>query len=194
MSDERRSLLVPIGLLIVTCGMLGVLAYGVLSGDALETMDKVATSVDRTATEAALPAKFRSPSSPPQQQAALPPQPPPEPVAVAPIPRPVPAEPGAVAPVPRRPVPAEPAAVAPPRESSEPSDSVVTLPQEWRVPRNERRAVQGALARLGFDPGTVDGSIGRLTRNAIRAYERSQGLPETGQLTPDLASRLVQQP
>ncbi len=70
------------------------------------------------------------------------------------------------------------------------ADSEATLPQEWRVPRADRRAVQSALAQLGFDPGTIDGSIGRLTRNAIRAYERSQGLPETGELTPELAARL----
>ncbi len=42
------------------------------------------------------------------------------------------------------------------------------------------REVQQLLAKLGFDPGPADGIVGARTRWAVRAYERSRGLPETG--------------
>ena len=50
--------------------------------------------------------------------------------------------------------------------------------------------VQSRLAARGYDPGPVDGVVGERTRAAIRAYQRDQGLPMDGQLTPELIARL----
>ena len=41
--------------------------------------------------------------------------------------------------------------------------------------------VQRALLDRGFDPGEVDGAMGSRTRRALDAFQRSIGLPETGQ-------------
>ena len=54
-------------------------------------------------------------------------------------------------------------------------------------PNAERiRAVQRALARLGYDPGPFDGTIGPRTRAAIRAFQAASGLAADGKLTPEL--------
>ena len=39
------------------------------------------------------------------------------------------------------------------------------------------RSIQRALQQRGFDPGTVDGVLGRKTMDAINAYQRASGLP-----------------
>ncbi len=44
-------------------------------------------------------------------------------------------------------------------------------------------AAQARLAALGFDPGPVDGLPGRRTADAVRAYQRHAGEPETGVVT-----------
>ncbi|MBT5433947.1 MAG: peptidoglycan-binding domain-containing protein [Alphaproteobacteria bacterium] len=55
--------------------------------------------------------------------------------------------------------------------------------------RSYARAVQQGLAKLGFDPGPVDGAVGPMTREAIRAYQTSQGVAVTGEISkPLLAS------
>ncbi len=51
------------------------------------------------------------------------------------------------------------------------------------VDRSSTRAVQVALDKLDFDPGTIDGIIGRNTRAAIRAFQESLGAAQTGTLT-----------
>ena len=42
--------------------------------------------------------------------------------------------------------------------------------------------VQAALARKGYYRGAIDGSPGPATRNALRQYQRSQGLDVTGRI------------
>lgn len=42
------------------------------------------------------------------------------------------------------------------------------------------RKVQKALKNAGLDPGPIDGKMGRLTTEAIRAFQRDNNLPETG--------------
>jgi hypothetical protein len=59
-----------------------------------------------------------------------------------------------------------------------------------RAGNEQVRAAQGQLARLGFNPGPVDGVIGPRTTEAIRAFQRSQHLPESGRLTEDTLQRL----
>ena len=41
-------------------------------------------------------------------------------------------------------------------------------------------AIQRALIEEGFDPGEVDGAMGWRTRGALRAFQRSVGLPDSG--------------
>ena len=43
-------------------------------------------------------------------------------------------------------------------------------------------AVQEALAERGFEPGRIDGAMGSRTRKALREFQRSVGLPATGEI------------
>ena len=56
--------------------------------------------------------------------------------------------------------------------------------------RGEMLALQTALNRRGFDSGTPDGQMGPATRQALRAFQRSVGLPADGYPTADLLERL----
>ena len=49
---------------------------------------------------------------------------------------------------------------------------------------------QTLLNRLGFDVGEINGSMGNQTRNSIRLFELQSGMRITGEVTPDLLSRL----
>ncbi len=40
--------------------------------------------------------------------------------------------------------------------------------------------VQRALMRAGFDPGPIDGRLGKKTRSAIKAFQRQHGLTADG--------------
>jgi hypothetical protein len=55
---------------------------------------------------------------------------------------------------------------------------------DWRIGQ-----VQERLKAAGFDPGPPDGWLGARTKEAIRRYQASQGLPVTGEL--DEATRQV---
>jgi Putative peptidoglycan binding domain len=55
---------------------------------------------------------------------------------------------------------------------------------DWRVGQAQER-----LKAAGFDPGFIDGVVGPRTRDALRRYQASQGLPVTGLL--DEATRQV---
>ncbi|WP_299703639.1 peptidoglycan-binding domain-containing protein [uncultured Tateyamaria sp.] len=48
----------------------------------------------------------------------------------------------------------------------------------------EGREIQASLNYFGFNAGTVDGQLGRRSRNAVSAYQAYLGYPATGQLTP----------
>lgn len=58
--------------------------------------------------------------------------------------------------------------------------------------RSQLLALQTALTERGFDSGTPDGLMGPATRDAIRRYQRSVGLPADGYPDPDLLQRLTQ--
>lgn len=49
-----------------------------------------------------------------------------------------------------------------------------------RTHRELTRDVQHLLNVLGFDAGAIDGFIGPMTANALRAFQREAGLPATG--------------
>ncbi len=49
-----------------------------------------------------------------------------------------------------------------------------------RLARAEREELQKLLSERGLDTGPPDGIIGRQSRAAIRAFQRTSGLPEDG--------------
>ncbi len=49
---------------------------------------------------------------------------------------------------------------------------------------------QALLNQLGYEAGPVDGALGDKTRSAILDFERRNGLPETGEVSVTLVSRL----
>ena len=50
--------------------------------------------------------------------------------------------------------------------------------------------VQLALAELGYQPGPVDGQSGQRTTEAVKAFQRNEGLPVTGRIDEDLLDEL----
>lgn len=50
---------------------------------------------------------------------------------------------------------------------------------------------QKLLARLGFDPGGTDGQMGPKTREAVIAFQKEAGLPETGAIDQALIKELL---
>ncbi len=52
------------------------------------------------------------------------------------------------------------------------------------------RDVQNALSNAGYDPGEYDGHLGWRTREALRNFQRDQGLPVTGTIDRATAERL----
>ena len=59
-----------------------------------------------------------------------------------------------------------------------------------RAKRSEIVFVQGYLKRQGYYEGRVDGVIGLQTRNAIKAFQASEGIPPDGLLTGKLVDLL----
>ena len=56
--------------------------------------------------------------------------------------------------------------------------------------RTQLQALQTALGEHGFDSGKPDGTMGPATRDALRRYQRSIGVPADGYPTPELLQRL----
>ena len=56
--------------------------------------------------------------------------------------------------------------------------------------REQIKTLQAALNDRGFDAGAPDGQMGPATRQALRAFQRSQGLPADGYPTQELLTRL----
>ncbi len=53
------------------------------------------------------------------------------------------------------------------------------------------RQMQESLARLGHDPGPLDGLMDPRTIRAIRAFENAKGLPVDGEASKFLAAQLL---
>lgn len=91
-----------------------------------------------------------------------------------------------------------------PRETVVAANSV-DIPQEWRTTENEAavassapvdmqravRNVQAILGHLGYDAGAPDGLVGDKTRSAVRAFQKENGLAETGSIDTDLIRELL---
>ena len=50
--------------------------------------------------------------------------------------------------------------------------------------------VQKMLVQLGYDPGTLDGTMTAQTHEAIKTFEARSGMPVTGELSPALLQKL----
>lgn len=56
-------------------------------------------------------------------------------------------------------------------------------------PKPQVKQAQGILQELGYDPGSIDGRMGKKTREALRQFQHAHNLPETGQI--DAATKAV---
>jgi peptidoglycan hydrolase-like protein with peptidoglycan-binding domain len=56
--------------------------------------------------------------------------------------------------------------------------------------QNDVRNMQQALFDRGHYRGKVDGAMGLRTRESIRAFQKTENLPATGQLDPQTAHKL----
>ena len=63
-------------------------------------------------------------------------------------------------------------------------------PDDAPLTREQRIGAQQALARLGFDPGGIDGVVGAGTRRALRNWQAATGRLADGYLTAALADEL----
>lgn len=59
--------------------------------------------------------------------------------------------------------------------------------------RHRFATAQMLLSELGYDPGQVDGVMGRKTRNAIRRFQRRNAIRPDGDLSPKLIAMLRKQ-
>ncbi len=57
---------------------------------------------------------------------------------------------------------------------------------------SDKRAMQRKLTALGYDTGGIDGQIGPNSRRAIRAWQKTVGLPADGYIEQTLFKRLMQ--
>ena len=70
-------------------------------------------------------------------------------------------------------------------------DNPRKLPRKSYTPPNKTvKSIQTKLASLGYKPGPADGILGRKTKDAIKAFQRDQGLAVNGKATTKLASLL----
>lgn len=66
----------------------------------------------------------------------------------------------------------------------------VDVLRKLNVPLHDPLELQTLLKRAGFDPGPLDGRPGKQTRAAVEAYQRTRGLPVTGDGSPALIADL----
>jgi peptidoglycan hydrolase-like protein with peptidoglycan-binding domain len=57
--------------------------------------------------------------------------------------------------------------------------------------RDMVREAQIALRDAGYDPGRIDGVMGSKTQAALRKFQASQGLPQTGRLDTNTRQELL---
>ncbi|MDZ7629211.1 MAG: lytic murein transglycosylase [Parvularculaceae bacterium] len=55
---------------------------------------------------------------------------------------------------------------------------------------DERKALQQALKDKGYDPGPIDGVVGAGTKKALKAWQKSAGLPADGYASLDTLTKL----
>jgi len=55
----------------------------------------------------------------------------------------------------------------------------------------DKEALQRRLTELGYSTGGIDGQIGPMTRKAIRAWQRANGLAADGYVEMSLFERIM---
>ena len=75
-----------------------------------------------------------------------------------------------------------PSTPTPPEESAPETTPLPQLARPASPRRDLVRQVQERLQTVGFNPGTIDGSMGPQTHQALRWYQNAQGLRATGDL------------
>jgi S1-C subfamily serine protease len=85
------------------------------------------------------------------------------------------------------PIKEEPVKKARPRRIKE---KQFTLPHRTATPEEIRKA-QVLLSKLGYEPGPIDGLVGRKTRKAIVNFQQDFDLPETGEVDNKLLNQLT---
>lgn len=81
---------------------------------------------------------------------------------------------------------AQPPEPVSPTEEAQPPSSESSDDAPSQSPRGDVVWIQQRLRELGYYPGPVDGQVGKATRDAIRAYQSDQQLPQDGAATPAL--------
>ncbi|MCM8800119.1 MAG: peptidoglycan-binding protein [Candidatus Omnitrophica bacterium] len=66
-------------------------------------------------------------------------------------------------------------------ETKEKTETIKTYPIEAKSKPTVYQ-IQIALKNAGFDPGPIDGRMGRKTKEAIRAFQRANGLTPDGKV------------
>lgn len=77
--------------------------------------------------------------------------------------------------------------------ATEPAPSTAAALPEPLV-GEEIREIQKRLQGFGFNPGPADGVAGRMTANAVMAYQQNRGQAQTGDIDRDLLDQLRQDP
>ena len=78
-------------------------------------------------------------------------------------------------------------------EDVPPTDPAWAAPAEHTASVDTSRTIartQAILTSLGFDAGPADGKMGRMTRDAIAAFQTSKGMPATGEIDKALIEAL----
>lgn len=65
-----------------------------------------------------------------------------------------------------------------------------SLKRPHKVYARKTEDIQSALKRAGYNPGSVDGKMGRSTRKALRRFQRDNGLRSDGIVGPETMKRL----
>jgi peptidoglycan hydrolase-like protein with peptidoglycan-binding domain len=69
-----------------------------------------------------------------------------------------------------------------PKDAHPRGPSSEAMPSETRSQDDMVRDAQLALRAAGYEPGRIDGVMGPKTQTAIREFQASHGLPQTGRL------------
>jgi peptidoglycan hydrolase-like protein with peptidoglycan-binding domain len=64
--------------------------------------------------------------------------------------------------------------------------------QQGTISKPTMKQIQTALKNAGFDPGSVDGKMGKSTRNAIKEFQKANNLNADGKVGPKTWSVLGQ--
>lgn len=77
-----------------------------------------------------------------------------------------------------------------PSKTSGQSSAPVAAGKAMAADDKDVKTAQEALKAKGYDPGPIDGILGPRTSSALRAFQKSEGLSETGHLDSGTRDKL----